>query len=182
MFFRKKLAFSMQCTRGLLPCSLLLWTRKQVPSHERLRDGFQSCDAMLDRSLSLLKQRQSNLGELLLKGHDLGFQAGQFLDQIHLQRAGTGRRSERRMKINHACTEGRRLLLLFIRHRLPRTFGKNRKNWKWATMPFRHLQEVFLCHAFDTCICGMRRQGQMSFFEPVVQGFGMNPQHLSTRY
>ena len=37
---------------------------------------------MLDRSLSLLKQRQSELGKLLLQGHDLGFQTGKFLDQV----------------------------------------------------------------------------------------------------
>ena len=37
---------------------------------------------MLNRSLPLLEQRQRELGKLLLKGHDLGFQTGQFLDQV----------------------------------------------------------------------------------------------------
>ena len=47
-------------------------------------------EAMLNSSLSLLKQCRSELGKLLLKGHDLGFQAGQFLDQVR-QRSGERR-------------------------------------------------------------------------------------------
>jgi hypothetical protein len=44
---------------------------------------------MLDRSLSLVQQCQSELGEVLLNGHKPGFQTGKSLDQIHLRCRGS---------------------------------------------------------------------------------------------
>jgi hypothetical protein len=44
------------------------WQIGQLPSHEWLQKGLQYADAMFDRSLPLLKERQRKLGNLLLKG------------------------------------------------------------------------------------------------------------------
>jgi hypothetical protein len=52
--------------------------------------------AMLDRSLALVKQCQSELGEVLLKGHDPGFQAGKSLDQVRRRSGGSRQQSSSR--------------------------------------------------------------------------------------
>ena len=68
LFCRKKPALPTRRASRLLPCPLLLRIWKHWPSHQWLHEVFQGRNAMLDSSLSLLKQRQSELGELLLKG------------------------------------------------------------------------------------------------------------------
>jgi len=65
--------------------SLWSWRIGHLPSQQWLHEGLQDRDPTLDRSLPFLEQRQRELGELLLKRHDLGFQADQFLDQVRLQ-------------------------------------------------------------------------------------------------
>jgi hypothetical protein len=62
-------------------------------SHQRVDERFQGRDTLLDRSLSLVQQCQSELGELLLNGHDPGFQTGKSLDQIHLRSRSSSDRS-----------------------------------------------------------------------------------------
>jgi len=44
-----------------------------------------------------------------------------------------------------------------------------------------HLQEVFLRHAGDAGIGRMGSHGHIGFFEPMVQGLGMDPKHASAR-
>jgi hypothetical protein len=48
-------------------------------------------------------------------------------------------------------------------------------------MSSSHLQEVFLRHTCDACICRMASQRQIGLAQPVVQGLGMNPKHSCTR-
>jgi hypothetical protein len=69
-----------------LPGPWLLGVWKHLLSHQRLDERFQDRDAMFDRSLSLVQQRQSELGDLILKDHHLGFQTGKFLDEVGLRR------------------------------------------------------------------------------------------------
>jgi hypothetical protein len=66
---------------------------------------------MLDRPFSLVQQAESELGELLLQGHDLGFQTGKFLDQVPLCRGGGRLPSSRRIRLCLVCRQECCLLL-----------------------------------------------------------------------
>ena len=47
-------------------------------------------------------------------------------------------------------------------------------------MQASYLLQVFLRHTFNPCIRRMGSQGQIGFFEPVVQRLGMNTKQTST--
>src|SRR5205807_7562119 len=80
---------------------------------------------------------------------------------------------------------GLQVLRLVFRHgwSLPLS-GKNGtsrgRRLEWTTMQARHLLDLFQGHTFDACIGGMSSQWHIGLLEPVVQGLGMNTQHLRT--
>jgi hypothetical protein len=163
-----------------LPGPWLLGVWKHLLSHQRLDERFQDRDAMFDRSLSLVQQRQSELGDLILKEHHLGFQTGKLLDQVRLWRAGRRPRSARMIGLCLLGKQGLCALLSQTGCRASRKPWSRRKIRHWTFMPSGHLQEIFLHHAFDACIGRMGSQWHIGLFEPVLQGLGMNPQHAST--
>src|SRR5262249_18647888 len=59
-------------------------------SHQWVQEGFQSQEALLDRSLSLFEQRQRELGNLFLKRSHLGFQGSQSVDRGGFMCGGEG--------------------------------------------------------------------------------------------
>src|SRR5579885_3435431 len=125
---------------------------------------------MLNRSLPLLKQRQSEPGKLLLKRCDLRFQAGDSLDDICKRNAG------RSHLIRPRLARGRSWQ---VRDRAILQQENREKVRKGTPMLLCHLLKMFLRHAFDASVGRMGRERDMSFCEPVVQGFRVNPKQTS---
>jgi len=139
-----------------------LWKRggKAQFSQQFSGRGFQSRESSLDRDFAFLKQCQRELGKLFLKRHDLGFQAGKFLDQVRLKRWHPVFRREGNVFLRRSCQSGS------TRH------DRRGRRLEWTLMPSRHLQEVFLRHTFDVCIGRVGCEGKSAWASQRVKVLG----------
>jgi hypothetical protein len=85
LFDRKRLIDAIRGAHRLLSGLWLVRVRRQRLFRCRLEQRFQRREALLDRSLALVKQYHSEVGEVFLQARDPGFQMREPLDQICLK-------------------------------------------------------------------------------------------------